>query len=106
MKFAFFPGCVSRGGCPELYTAANLVCDKLGIELEEMPGASCTGAGVLQEKNRLLGDILNARTFAMAEKIGSPIMTICSTCQGVMAQARHERARTLSCALAISSTLD
>jgi len=62
----------------------------LGIELEEMPGASCTGAGVLQEKNRLLGDILNARTFAMAEKIGSPIMTICSTCQGVMAQARHK----------------
>ncbi len=90
MKFAFYPGCVSRGGCPELYTAANLVCDKLGIELEEMPGASCTGAGVLQEKNRLLGDILNARTFAMAEKIGSPIMTICSTCQGVMAQARHK----------------
>ncbi|HCG91397.1 MAG TPA: heterodisulfide reductase [Dehalococcoidia bacterium] len=89
MKFAFYPGCVSRGGCPELYVAANLVCDKLGIELEEMPGASCTGAGVLQEKNRLLGDVLNARTFAMAEKIGSPIMTICSTCQGVMAQARY-----------------
>jgi len=54
-----------------------------------MPGASCTGAGVLQEKNRLLGDTLNARTFAMAEKMGLPIMTICSTCQGVMSQANH-----------------
>ena len=21
MKFAFFPGCVSRGACPELYTS-------------------------------------------------------------------------------------
>ncbi|MCH8990946.1 MAG: hypothetical protein IIA44_04235 [Acidobacteria bacterium] len=87
MKYAFFPGCVSRGGCPELYQAAHLICQRLGIELEEMPGASCTGAGVLQEKNEFLGDTLNARTFAMAEGLGLPIMTICSTCQGVMSQA-------------------
>ena len=86
-KYAFFPGCVSRGGCPELYPAAMQVCQKLGIELEELTGASCTGAGVLQEKNQLLGDVLNARTFAMAEKMDLPIMTICSTCQGVMSQA-------------------
>ena len=86
-KYAFFPGCVSRGGCPELYPAAMEVCRKLDIQLEELTGASCTGAGVLQEKNQLLGDVLNARTFAMAERLGLPIMTICSTCQGVMSQA-------------------
>ena len=89
MKYAFFPGCVSRGGCPELYPAAKLICQRLGIDLQEMPGASCTGAGVLQEKNEVLGDTLNARTFAMAENLGLPIMTICSTCQGVMGQANH-----------------
>ena len=87
MKYAFFPGCVSRGGCPELYRAATLICQRLGIDLQEMPGASCTGAGVLQEKNEFLGDTLNARTFAMAEDLGLQIMTICSTCQGVMSQA-------------------
>ena len=86
-KFAFFPGCVSRGGCPELYPAVTRVCQRLGIELEELTGASCTGAGVLQEKNQLLGDVLNARTFAMAERMDLPILTICSTCQGVMSQA-------------------
>lgn len=89
MKYAFFPGCVSRGGCPELYPAAIAVCENLGIELEEMLGAACTGAGVLQEKNQVLGDTLNARTFAMAEAMGMPIMTICSTCQGTMSQAHH-----------------
>ena len=89
MKYAFFPGCVSRGGCPELYPAAKMICQRLGIELQEMPGASCTGAGVLQEKNEFLGDALNARTFAMAEALDLPIMTICSTCQGVMSQANH-----------------
>ena len=30
MKYAFFPGCVSRGGCPELYPAAVKVCERLG----------------------------------------------------------------------------
>ena len=91
MKYAFFPGCVSRGGCPELYPATKLICERLGIELQEMPAASCTGAGVLQEKNQLLGDTLNARTFAMAEALDLPILTICSTCQGVMSQAKHRR---------------
>lgn len=87
MQYAFFPGCVSRGGCPELYPSVLAVADKLNIELIELTGASCTGAGALQESNPLLGDTLNARTFAMAEKLGLPIMTICSTCQGVMSQA-------------------
>jgi len=89
VKFAFFPGCVSRGGCPELYPAAKKVCAQLGIELDELQdrGATCTGAGVLQEKNQFLGDVLNARTFAIAEGLGLPIMVICSTCQGVMSQA-------------------
>lgn len=87
MKFAFYPGCVSRGGCPELYPATLKVCERLGIDLEELTGASCTGSGVLQEKDEFLGDTLNARTFAMAEKMGLPVMTICSTCQGVMSQA-------------------
>ena len=89
MKYAFYPGCVARGAAPELYAATIEVCAKLGIELdtESMEGASCTGSGVLQEKNLRLGDTLNARTMAMGERSGLPIMTICSTCQGVMGQA-------------------
>jgi succinate dehydrogenase / fumarate reductase cytochrome b subunit len=89
MNYAFFPGCVSKGACPELYQSVIQVYPKLGINLKEMTTASCTGAGVLQEKDLRLGDALNARTFAMAEQQGLPIMTICSTCQGVMSQANH-----------------
>jgi len=88
VKFAFFPGCVSRGGAPELYQSTIAVAEKIGIELEEIEGWSCTGAGALQESNPLLGDTLNARNFALAQRMGLPIMTICSTCQGVMAQAK------------------
>ena len=86
MKFAFYPGCVSRGGCPELYPASVKVADKLGIELEELKDVACTGAGVIPIH---ISDPINARTFAKAERMGRPIMTICSTCQGVMSQANH-----------------
>ena len=89
MRYAFYPGCVARGATPELYAATLDVCARLGIDLDidSMRGAACTGAGVLQEKNERLGDTLNARTFALAERSGLPLMTICSTCQGVMSQA-------------------
>ena len=86
MKYAFYPGCVSRGGCPELYPSAVKVSEKLGIGLEEMKDVACTGAGVLPQ---YISDPINARTFAKAERMGLPIMTICSTCQGVMAQANY-----------------
>jgi len=91
MKYAFYPGCVSRGAAPELFASTMEVCGKLGIDLdfEPMRSASCTGSGVLQEKNLRLGDTLNARNFALAERTGLPLMNICSTCQGVMSQANE-----------------
>ncbi len=90
MKFAFYPGCVARGGAPELYESTAAVLERLNIETVELTRAACTGAGVLQEKNQKLGDILNVRTLAMAEEMGLPLMTICSTCQGVIAQADYK----------------
>ena len=76
MKFAFYPGCVARGGTPELLSSSMAVLDKLGIELEELTKAGCTGAGVLQEKNPLLGDSINVRTLAMAEPVSYTHLTL------------------------------
>jgi len=84
MKYAFYPGCVSKGDAPEPLSLAVRVATKLGIELEEMRDVACTGAGVLPQ---YISDPINARTFAKAERMGLPIMTICSTCQGVFGQA-------------------
>jgi succinate dehydrogenase / fumarate reductase, cytochrome b subunit len=86
MKYAFYPGCVSKGGCPELFPSSVKVAEKLNIEIEEMKDVACTGAGVLPQ---YLSDPINARTLAKAEKLGLPMMTICSTCQGVLAQANY-----------------
>ena len=47
MKYAFYPGCVARGGAPELYDSALAVMDRLDIEHVELTKAACTGAGCL-----------------------------------------------------------
>ncbi len=87
MKFAFYTGCAAKGACPELYISTQLVAQKLGLELVELTSASCCGAGVVTEADPELALALNARTFALAEAEGLDLMTICGTCQGVMATA-------------------
>jgi succinate dehydrogenase / fumarate reductase, cytochrome b subunit len=97
VKVAFYPGCVSKGACPELYVSATAIAEPLGLELEELVEAPCTGSGVLSEQNPELADALNGLTLAMAESKGADLMTICSTCQGVLSNHNfgltHDQAR-------------
>lgn len=90
MKYALYTGCVAKGAGRENLVAAQLACEKLGIELLEMTDAACCGAGVINEDNPLVADILNARTFALAEAQGLDIMNICTTCQGVHRKAQRK----------------
>jgi succinate dehydrogenase / fumarate reductase cytochrome b subunit len=89
VKVAFYPGCVSKGACPELYVSAKAIAEPLGLELKELTEAPCTGAGVLSEQNPQLADALNGLTLAMAESEGADLMTICSTCQGVLSNHNY-----------------
>ena len=84
MKFALFTGCVAKGATRELMLSTTKSAEGLGIEFVEMKSAACCGAGVVSEKNPILADALNARTFAIAEEKNLDIVTICSTCQGIL----------------------
>ncbi len=88
MRYALYTGCVAKGAGRELMTATTYAAERLGIQLNEMKDASCCGAGVMDDDNKLLADSLNARTFSLAEANGLDIMTICGTCQGVMRTAQ------------------
>lgn len=83
LKYALYTGCVAKGAGRELLAATELVCKKLGIELVEMTDAACCGAGVVSEDNAMVADVVNARTFSLAEEQGLDIMNVCITCQGV-----------------------
>jgi len=82
MKFALFTGCVAKGATRELMLATIKSAEALGIDFVEMKSAACCGAGVISEKNPVLTDAINARTFALAEEQNLDLITICSTCQG------------------------
>ena len=90
MKYAYFPGCVGQDSCSELDVSTKLIAKELGIELVELEDATCCGAGFVQDVDYELARVLNARTFAMAEKLGLDILTVCSTCQFNLDRANRE----------------
>ncbi len=85
LKYAYFPGCVAQGACRELYQSTAALTQALGIELLELKKASCCGSGTFKEDSQLLEDTVNARNIALAEELNLPLLTHCSTCQGVIA---------------------
>lgn len=89
-RYAFYPGCVSKGACKELKTSTELVAKHLGIQLDELREAACCGAGVTDDVNPEMTDALNARTLALAEQKGLTLLTQCSTCQGVLNKLNKE----------------
>lgn len=86
LKYAYFPGCVAQGACRELYQSTQALTQILGIELVELKKASCCGSGTFKEDSQLLEDTVNARNIALAEELNLPLLTHCSTCQGVIGQ--------------------
>ncbi|NEO36885.1 MAG: heterodisulfide reductase [Moorea sp. SIOASIH] len=84
LKYAYFPGCVAQGACGELYQSTSALTQALGIELIELKKAACCGSGTFKEDSQLLEDTVNARNIALAEELNLPLLTHCSTCQGVI----------------------
>lgn len=93
LKYAYFPGCVAQGACRELYMSTEMLTQALGIELVELKKAACCGSGTYKEDSQLLEDTVNARNIALAEELNLPLLTHCSTCQGVIGHV-DERLKT------------
>ncbi len=90
LRYAYYPGCVAQGACRELYESTDLVTRHLGIQLLELKQAACCGSGTFKEESALLEDSVNARNLALAESLGLPLMTHCSTCQGVLGRVNQK----------------
>ncbi|NJN49677.1 MAG: heterodisulfide reductase, partial [Alkalinema sp. RL_2_19] len=84
LQYAYYPGCVAQGACRELHDSTLALADRLGIELIQLKKAACCGSGTFKEDSQLLEDTVNARNIALAESLGLPLLTHCSTCQGVI----------------------
>ena len=89
LNYAYYPGCAAKQIQKEADWSARAVSRQLGIQLNDMPAATCCGAGNLQEHDPAAGLAINARIFSQAEEMGMDIVTICNTCLQTFSYANH-----------------
>lgn len=87
-KYAFFPGCVLHAAAKEALSSTLAVAQRVGLELVEIPGWSCCGASHVQDVDPEAALLANARNLALADAMGLPIVTACSTCALMLRQTR------------------
>jgi heterodisulfide reductase subunit B len=81
MKVSYYPGCSLHGTADEYDESTQMVCDELGIELEEVADWNCCGATSAHCTNDKLSVALAARNLALAEKAESKTLIVpCSAC--------------------------
>ena len=89
MKFAYYPGCSPQSTTRELDVVTRKIAKALEIELVNLNGPACCGSVEMRVNDPDLFYAINARTLAMAESQGLDLLTICNTCQLVLAQANQ-----------------
>ncbi len=81
MKVTYYPGCSLHGTAEEYDESTQMVCDTLGVELEELSDWNCCGATSAHCTNDKLSIALAARVLALAEKAESKTLAVpCSAC--------------------------
>ena len=80
MKLSYFPGCSLDGTAKEYGLSTRAICQRLGLELIEVPDWNCCGASSGHSTNFLLGHALAARNLILAEKQGLDLVVACAAC--------------------------
>ena len=80
MKLSYFPGCSLHGTAKEYGLSTSAVCQRLGLELIEIPDWNCCGASSGHSTNYLLGHALAARNLILAEQQGLDLVVACAAC--------------------------
>jgi heterodisulfide reductase subunit B len=94
-QYAFYPGCSSQKGASasNFPTSMEVMCQKLDIQLNEIPDWNCCGASIgYGEGGELPRLVINARNLALAEKElpGQDMVSGCPACW-LASRETHER---------------
>jgi heterodisulfide reductase subunit B len=89
MKYAFFLGCAIPIKYPGFEAATRLVCERLGIELVDLPFSCCPPPTSLKLVHYDSWLALAARNLCLAEEQGLNILTLCSGCVNTLKEANQ-----------------
>jgi len=89
MKYALFLGCAIPIKYPGFEAATRLVCNRLGIDLVDLPFSCCPPPTSLKLVHYDSWLALAARNLCLAEEHGLDLMTLCSGCVNTLKEANH-----------------
>lgn len=89
-RLAFFPGCLIPARYPAMEFAIRQTLPKLGIEVVDLPGASCCPDPIyFKSKDKIAWLSVAARNLCLAEELGTDIFTNCSGCTATLSETHH-----------------
>ncbi|MFC1525110.1 CoB--CoM heterodisulfide reductase iron-sulfur subunit B family protein [Planctomycetota bacterium] len=91
MKYGYYPGCSLHSTGAEYDVSFKAVCEKLDIQLEEVPNWLCCGTSPAHSTSHLLSLALPIKNLALAEGAGLKDMVVpCAACFSRFKIALHE----------------
>ncbi|MHB8172194.1 MAG: CoB--CoM heterodisulfide reductase iron-sulfur subunit B family protein [Thermincolia bacterium] len=91
MKIGYYPGCSLTSTAKAYDSSTRAVCDKMDVELVEVPDWSCCGSTPAHQTDHNLALALSARNLAQAEKAClNKVAAPCAACFSHLKTAAHE----------------
>ena len=88
LRYGLFLGCVIPNRYPFIEASIRNVFEHLGVEIVDLPGASCCPApGVFRAFHIPSWLVIAARNISIAEELGVDIVTGCNGCFGTLRDA-------------------
>ena len=106
-KYAYYPGCSLHSTGSEYDISFRAVCEKIGIEIEEIEGWICCGTSPAHSSSKLLSLALPFENLCLADKMGmTDVVAPCASCFARLRTAAFEANEDPELAGQISEALD
>ena len=106
-KYAYYPGCSLHSTGSEYDVSFRAVCEKLGIEIEQIKGWICCGTSPAHSSSKLLSLALPFENLCLVEEMGmTDVVAPCASCFARLKTAAFEASEDPELAGQISEALD
>jgi heterodisulfide reductase subunit B len=106
-KYAYYPGCSLHSTGSEYDISFRAVCDKIGLEIEEIKGWTCCGTSPAHSSSKLLSLALPFENLCLASEMGmTEVVAPCASCFARLKTAAFEASEDPELAGQISEALN